>query len=573
MTGAISELFVTPYRDGHPRLRQRSAPMRVVFGITFIAYALSIGLLLASGSLRAHGDLTVVVGNTVLSFPRSTLWAVLSLISLSLTLLQTGGLHAPRWLRVASLVVTACALLFVGTLNSSTDGAVTTSLVFAVLGVGALIAVQAWAWRRPSPSWVEFCIVLAVVSTCFAVSYQQLTERTAGLGADPLPLVTVQIMQLLGQFAVPMAVTAGTAVADVALTTARWISDFARERWSTTLLVSSVALLGAWRLLDGARALHSEFSADSTIATRSLLGATVLAIVIAITWRQLRVQADPTTEDVTDDVSPVALPTALLLTITLIPTVTLLFGQRIVSAVAPQSPLLTPLDRLVTWATDDTTLLVSRVIGGLALVVAGHVLAARQRPGAAVLAAVTGVIILSRLAVAKGAVLDAVRLDSWSLDIVGLLVVIAITVGWAVNGSLDGERLARLALLLLLSALFAERDFVTDPLSAFLGFAGIAFVLFGFIWTFLTGAGDCNEGSPKYPSDTRLLLFSAQSLFGMIVLAWMALTRDVGSGLDLDAFADLGDGSIGLALLICAFITILKSTTARGEPQAVATSQ
>lgn len=573
VAGAISELFVTPYREGRPRLQHRTPAMRTVFVITFLAYALSIALLLASGSLRAHGELSVVVGNTVLSFPRATLWAILSLLGLSLALLQSGGLHAPKWLRIATLVVTSCALLFVGTLNSGPQGTLTRSLVVALIGAAALIALQVVVWRRPAPAWWEFCAVLAVVTVCTSVAYRQLTERTAGLGSDPLPLVTVQLMQLLGQFAVPMAVTAGTAVADVALSTARWLTDFARTRWSTTLLTCAVVLLAGWRAVDAIRAVNANWSDDSGNALHSLLGALALAGCVAATWtllhRRVRRVATAdgeqpllTTKDVTDEVSTVALPTALVLTITLIPTVMLLFGQRIIDALAPASPLADPLGRVAEWATDDTTLLVTRVLGGVALVAAGRVLARRNRMGAALLAAITGTVILARLAVAPGAVLDSLRLDAWSLDVVGLVVVLGLVARWAAQRTLTTERLGPLALLLLLSALFAERDFVSDPLSAFLGFAGIAFVLFGFVWNFLTAAGDCNDDSAKYPTDTRLLLFCAQSLFGMIVLAWMALTRDVGSGLDLGAFADLGDSSIGLALLLSAFVTLLANAHA-----------
>lgn len=588
VSGAISELFVTPYRKGRPRLRQRSAPMRTVFTITFIAYALSIALLLAAGSLRASGELSVVVGNTVLSFPRGTLWAILSLVGLSLALLQSGGLHAPKWLRVATSLVTVCALLFVGTLNSGPQGVLTRSLVVAVIGALVLVALQIAVWRRPAPAWWEFCTVLAVVTVSTSVAYRQLSERTAGLGSDPLPLVTVQLMQLLGQFAVPMAVTAGTAVADVALSTAQWITDFVRKRWSTTLLLCSVTLLAGWRVLDGVRSVATQWSDDSGTAVRSLVGAVALAACVAAVWRVLHrrsgrspLTSDPataadaspeplTTEAITDEVSTVALPTALVLTITLIPTVMLVFGQRIIGALSPTSPLVRPLDRLVEWATDESTILVTRLLGAVALLVAGRVLAGRDRMGAALLAAVTGCIILARLAVAPGAVLDVIRLDAWSLDVVGLVVVLGLVVSWAVGRTLTAERLAPLALLLLLSALFAERDFVSDPLSAFLGFAGIAFVLFGFIWNFLTAAGDCNHDSVKYPSDTRLLLFCAQSLFGMIVLAWISLTRDVGSGLDLDAFADLGDSSIGLALLLSVFVTLLASAHRPAVPTAAA---
>src|SRR5690606_37028837 len=111
-----------------------------------------------------------------------------------------------------------------------------------------------------------------------------------------------------------------------------------------------------------------------------------------------------------------------------------------------------------------------------------------------------------------------------------------------------------------------ERDFVSDPLAALLGFTGVAFVLFGYVWGFLTSGSYANKGSRSYPRPSRILLFFASTLFGVTVLAYSALARNPDAAINLGAFAEVGDEVFGTAILVGALVAVIAGIVTNREP-------
>ena len=70
---------------------------------------------------------------------------------------------------------------------------------------------------------------------------------------------------------------------------------------------------------------------------------------------------------------------------------------------------------------------------------------------------------------------------------------------------MTAQRALAFAGMLILSALFSYRDFISDPLGAVLGFSGAALVLFGLTWDLFTGSGWANRESRRFPRHTRVL--------------------------------------------------------------------
>jgi len=126
----------------------------------------------------------------------------------------------------------------------------------------------------------------------------------------------------------------------------------------------------------------------------------------------------------------------------------------------------------------------------------------------------------------------------------------------AVRRALDARRLALLTVALLLSAAAAWRDVLADPLSVLIGSGGIALVLFGFIWGFVTDADITHHESAAYPRPSRVLLFLANAVFGVTVLAFGTLARDLNAGINLDAFAQFGDQLLGTALILAGVMAV-----------------
>ena len=110
---------------------------------------------------------------------------------------------------------------------------------------------------------------------------------------------------------------------------------------------------------------------------------------------------------------------------------------------------------------------------------------------------------------------------------------------------------------MILSALFSYRDFVSDPVGALLGYSGVALVLFGLIWDFLTGSDWANAESRRFPRPVRVLLALTYTLLTATMLAYESLVRSASNYADLDDFAELGDLVLGTALLAAAFTAVL----------------
>jgi hypothetical protein len=98
--------------------------------------------------------------------------------------------------------------------------------------------------------------------------------------------------------------------------------------------------------------------------------------------------------------------------------------------------------------------------------------------------------------------------------------------------------------------------------SLIIGAAGIALALFGFVWGFVTDADVTHGDSAAYPRASRVMLFLANAVFGITVLAFGALARDLGAGINLDAFAQFGDQLLGTALVLAAVAAVWSSALA-----------
>jgi hypothetical protein len=123
---------------------------------------------------------------------------------------------------------------------------------------------------------------------------------------------------------------------------------------------------------------------------------------------------------------------------------------------------------------------------------------------------------------------------------------------------------------LLMSALFAYREIVTDPIAFLLGFAGGAVVLFGFVWAFLTENGVANGDSPGYPRPARVQLVLANGVFAITVLAFLALARDPEATVSLGDLAEFGSQAYGDPLVASGLLLALWAAVRGREVDEVA---
>jgi hypothetical protein len=138
----------------------------------------------------------------------------------------------------------------------------------------------------------------------------------------------------------------------------------------------------------------------------------------------------------------------------------------------------------------------SRVLVGVVLLIFAVRAARRGQAGRALVMGCVGVMLvaLARQLLFGYRTPAPINRDALNLLASGVVVVtVAILLG---RRRLTPQRALAFAGLLILSALFSYRDFISDPLGAVLGFSGAALVLFGLTWDLFTGSYWANGHSP-----------------------------------------------------------------------------
>ena len=268
--------------------------------------------------------------------------------------------------------------------------------------------------------------------------------------------------------------------------------------------------------------------------------------------------------DLGDELGAIGFPVAVALIAVNLPVQLLAAAVPVLAALGPGGV------EDQTWV-NDLPLLVDvlvdpvRALVGVVLLVLAVRAARAGRAGRALVLGSVGVVLV---ALARSLVLGdrvAGTTDPDALNLVATAVVLVAVVVTLVRRRLTPVRALGFAGVLTLSALFAHRTLLADPLGVLLGFSGAALLLVGLTWDLLTGAGWGNGSSARFPRPTRVLLVLTNSLLTMTVLAYAALVRDGSTTVYLDPYAEFGDLVLGTGLLGAAVVAVLDAAW-RGRP-------
>jgi hypothetical protein len=587
LTRFWSGLISTPIRDGRLRDTGWPAGLRPVVVVGVAAFSLAVLLILLAPAIRAASPLSVTVGATVLSLPRLVLPTIFWLIILSVALVQSAALHLRARTAVVLTGMTVLVLLFLGSLDLGADGeggvGVTPGKVVSIVAAVALVVLTVVRHRRGF-AWWEFPTVLALVATAAIVALGRSAEQSAAFGLDFGPPTASLVMSSIGQLAVPAALAAGVAVAEFAITAATAAVAALQKaptpaapsmdppatpspptslppavRAVPVLLLVAFLLVAGWRVAELVLALL--LGVGAALDPGDLpLSAAIVGVIALLWWVLARARGDSAARisTVMSHLDSVAFPVAVALTVTLAPVVALLLLVQVLNAWGLDPAATGGALVLADALRSSLALAVVRLGVGLGLIVLAVLLARRGRRGAPELLAAIGV--LAILSAAPSVLESRLPWSSPALAVVVALATIALAIALAVRRRLTARRLALLLTALLLSAAAAWRDVLADPLSAVIGASGLALVLFGFVWGFLTDADITHGDSRAYPRPTRVLLFLANAVFGVTVLAYGALARSVDAGIDLDAFAQFGDQLLGTAVILAAVMAVWAAT-------------
>jgi hypothetical protein len=172
--------------------------------------------------------------------------------------------------------------------------------------------------------------------------------------------------------------------------------------------------------------------------------------------------------------------------------------------------------------------LVWRVIVAAMAVAAAAPLARRGHRAAALYLGVFGLLAIRSELSGPGRLLSGIASASEDLvDVWWVALFTIVGLVWWVQGRLTRARASRLLFLLVIGALLRQTDFLANPFSPVLGFAGIYFVAFGIAWDALTMGTWANTGSLRLPRVSRVFLYLGYVLITLAVINWTFGAHDL----------------------------------------------
>lgn len=547
----LRETIVEPVRSG--RLRDEHWPfgLRAVVLLGYGMFAAAAALVFASGPIRRHSDLTMS-GTSALGLPDGAVWPLVVLLSFGLALFATAALKSPWWLKIVGLLVTLLAMGSWSLRRPQLSGSVVWPVVSGLLMLG-LVAFTVRRARRPF-AWWELAVHWGLVGGAMVLGIQQ-SRYSQLFGSDLKPVLLQQTASTLGYLVLPAALVAGAAVAEVTVRAATSVTQsaarFERRRWP-------FVILGVLLLARAGETVWQFRQRDPvTQGVTTFVVAAVLLLAFAGLGLAVQTISGPSVptpaSGLSDDLTRLSFGVAVALIAVNFPAQILL---GVVNVLGTVSPRFRQLSANTTPVLDDLVDPI-RIAIGLVLVVLAIRAARRGRPGAALVSGCVGIMLI-----ALGRALffgDSIRLgiDPDVLNLLTSAVVMVAVLVTVVRRRLTAPRAAAFAGVLVLSELFAHRDFVSDPLGLVLGFSGAALLLFGLTWDLFTGAQWGNTDGRRFSRPARVLLVLTNSVLTMTVLAFAALIRDGSTTVYLDVYAEFGDLIFGTALLAAAVLAVL----------------
>ena len=547
----LRQTVTDPVAQG--RLRDDGWPygLRAVVIASYAVFGLAGLLVVVSGAIRANSPL-IITGTSVIGLPAVAVWPMVVLLSFGLALLAVATRLGPWWLTLLGLLLT---LLAMGSWSLRTTDSYGWLAVAVVVLVGQLVLVLV-RWRRRF-AWWELAVSWGLVGASMTVGVVQ--SRTGQrFGFDLNPLLLQQTTATLGNLALPAALVAGAAVAEVTVRAAASATQSAQRLLAPRWLYLLLAVLATARLGQ----VGYQFWTRDRVAqdqTSFATAAVLLAAFAVLGWGVLRASRSrgvvPQVLELSNDLSRVSFVIAAVLVGLNLPFLIVIALVQVAISLDPQRRLAAASAALLPSNSDLVD--PQRVLLGLVLVVLAVRSARRALPGRALVLGCVGIML-----VALGRALffgDSVRIniDPDALNLATSALVGVVVLVTAVRRTLTVRRAAAVIGVLVLSALFSYRDFISDPVGLLLGFSGAALVLFGLTWDLFTGSQWGNGDSRRFPRPARVLLVLTNAVLTMVVLSYAALIRDGSTTIYLSLFAELGDLVFGTALLAAAVITVL----------------
>jgi hypothetical protein len=561
VSGLYRQALVDPIEQG--RLRDLEWPygLRSIVLTGYIVFVIAGLLVVFSGLIREHS--TLIVSGSGLGLPEQMVWPLVLLLSFGVASLMAAAQHGPWWLKVLGLLFT---LMVMGTwsLRSPSLAGWAGWPVLAACLMTALLALVIIRWRRGF-AWWEFAAIWALIGLGMTIGVAETREaKIYGLDLNPLNLQLTAAV--LGYLALPAAMFAGASVAEITVratvAATQNAQRFAKQGWPYLILVVVLCIRlvqCVWLIVQRDPVVEG---LTSLLWACALVTAFVLLGLVILRLSRHRKSA-PVVSELGDELSRVGFAIAAALIAVTLPVQVFLFVLQVLASLEPggaAAQLSFDITPLVTRVIDP-----SRVLVGVVVLVLAVRAARRGQAGRALVLGGIGVMLVALVRQLLFGDRTPAPINPDALNLVASAVVLVAVVILLVRRRLTPQRALAFAGMLILSALFSYRDFISDPLGAVLGFSGAALVLFGLTWDLFTGSGWANRESRRFPRHTRVLLVLTNYVLSMTVLAYAALIRDGSTTIYFDPFAQFGDLIFGTGLIAAAAVAIFDCAS-RNQP-------
>ncbi|HZL73855.1 MAG TPA: hypothetical protein VFB83_00645 [Propionibacteriaceae bacterium] len=554
-TGLYRQTLVDPIEQG--RLRDLGWPygLRSIVLVGYVVFVIAGLLVISSGLIREHS--TLIVSGTGLGLPEQLVWPLVLLLSFGVASLMAAAQHGPWWLKVLGLLFTLMVMGTWSLRSPSLAGWAGWPVIAACLMTAVLVLVII-RWRRGFVWW-ELAAFWALIGLGMTVGVAE-TREAKIYGSDLNPLNLQQTAAVLGYLALPAATLAGASVAEVTVRATAAATHnaqrFAKQGWPYLILIVVLCIRSVqcvWLIAERdpvVEGLTSLLWACALVTAFALVGLVLLRL-------SRRRESTPVVSELGDQLGRVGFVIAAVLIAVTLPVQVFLSVLQVLASLEPGGAAarmsfdVTP---LVTRVVDP-----SRVLVGIVLLVLAVRSARRGQTSRALVLGGIGVMLVALARQLLFGDRTPAPINPDALNLVASAVVVVTVVILLLRRKLTPQRALALAGLLILSALFSYRDFISDPLGALLGFSGAALVLFGLTWDLFTGSGWANRESRGFPRPTRVLLVLTNYVLSMTVLAYAALIRDGSTTIYFDPFAQVGDLIFGTGLVAAAAIAIFDS--------------
>jgi hypothetical protein len=554
-SGLYRQTLLDPIEQG--RLRDLEWPygLRSMVLAGYTVFGIAGLMAVFSGAIRERS--TLIVSGTSLGLPEETVWPLVLLLSFGVALLMAAAQHGPWWLKLLGLLFT---LMVIGTWSlrsPSLAGWVGWPVIAAFL-MAALLVLVIIRWRRGF-AWWEFAVMWVLIGLGMTIGVAE-TREAKIYGSDLNPLNLQQTAAVLGYLALPAATLAGAAVAEVTVratvAATQNAQRFAKQGWPYLILVVvlSIRLVQCvWLIAQRdpvVEGLTSLLWASALVAAFAVVGLVLLRL-------SRRRNSTPVVSALGDELGRVGFAIAAALIATVLPIQIFLSVVQVLASLQPggaAAQLSFDITPLVTRVIDP-----SRVLVGVIVLILAVRAARRGQAGRALVLGGIGVMLVALARQLLFGDRTPAPINPDALNLVASAVAVVAAVILLLRRQLTSQRALAFAGMLILSALFSYRDFISDPLGAVLGFSGAALVLFGLSWDLFTGSSWANRESRRFPRHTRVLLVLANYVLSMTVLAYAALIRDGSTTIYFDTFAQFGDLIFGTGLVAAAAVAIFDS--------------